>query len=232
MKPIIETDQQFICEIQADCFQLLSPEEGERIRAGKTQVLFRKGDMLTKQAAFSSYILFLLKGICKVYLEGADNRSFNINLTGPGEFLGLDTLYNTQATFAFSTMALSECQAFLIDKQTFEEILQQNVRFANHLFIRYCTQSEQLTALLKQQLFHQMPGKLAQTLLYLEDFREREPSIFQLLTRKDLGDFIGSSTEGTIKLLKSFEREGLIELDDKDIRIRAFDRLQDIRQHG
>lgn len=77
-----------------------------------------------------------------------------------------------------------------------------------------------------------MPGKLAQTLLYLEDFREKEPGIFQLLTRKDLGDFIGSSTEGTIKLLKSFEREGLIELDDKDIRIRAFNRLQDIRQHG
>ena len=49
MKPILETDQEFIFDIQAPCFQMLSPEEAEFVKASKTQVLFRIGDNLTKQ---------------------------------------------------------------------------------------------------------------------------------------------------------------------------------------
>ncbi len=65
MKPISETDIEFVCEIQAPCFQLLSPEEVELIRTSKTQVLFRKGENLTKQGTFASYVLFLMDGFVK-----------------------------------------------------------------------------------------------------------------------------------------------------------------------
>ena len=54
MKTILETDHEFICDIDATCFQMLSGEEAELVRAGKTQVLFRKNDLLTKQGAFVS----------------------------------------------------------------------------------------------------------------------------------------------------------------------------------
>lgn len=63
-------DHDFICDIQAPCFQMLVPEEAELVRASKTQVLFRKGDSLTKQGAFASYVLFVIKGLAKQYLEG------------------------------------------------------------------------------------------------------------------------------------------------------------------
>lgn len=49
MKTILETDSDFVCDIQAQCFQMLIPEEAEIVRASKTQVLFRKDDNLSKQ---------------------------------------------------------------------------------------------------------------------------------------------------------------------------------------
>ncbi len=55
MKPILETDSNFICDIEAPCFQLLTQEEAELVRSGKTQVLFRKGDNLTKQGYSINY---------------------------------------------------------------------------------------------------------------------------------------------------------------------------------
>jgi len=70
MKTIVETDNDFICDIQAPCFQALTPEEAELVRASKTQVFFRKGDNLTKQGAFTSYILFIISGLAKQYIEG------------------------------------------------------------------------------------------------------------------------------------------------------------------
>lgn len=54
MKTILEINSDFICDIQTPCFQMLSLEEMELVRASKTQILFRKGDNLTKQGAFAS----------------------------------------------------------------------------------------------------------------------------------------------------------------------------------
>jgi CRP/FNR family transcriptional regulator len=62
-----------------------------------------------------------------------------------------------------------------------------------------------------------MNGRMAETLLYLETFRPEFPEIFQILSRKELADFAGISTESAVKLLKNFEKDGLIELKDKDI---------------
>lgn len=37
MRTILETDSEFICDIQAPCFQHLLPAEAEVVRASKTQ---------------------------------------------------------------------------------------------------------------------------------------------------------------------------------------------------
>ena len=42
---------------------MLLPDEIELVRSGKTQVLFRKDDNLTKQGAFASYVLFMIRGM-------------------------------------------------------------------------------------------------------------------------------------------------------------------------
>lgn len=49
---------------------------------------------------------------------------------------------------------------------------------------------------------------------------------------KDLADFAGISTESTVKLLKIFEKEGLIELHEKDIKIVKQDALLEISRRG
>ena len=59
-----------------------------------------------------------------------------------------------------------------------------------------------------------------------------EAEIFQLLSRKDLADFAGISTESTVKLLKTFEKDGLIKLHEKDINIIKHDLLLEISRKG
>ena len=77
-----------------------------------------------------------------------------------------------------------------------------------------------------------MNGRLAGTLLYLNSLKENQPNIFQLLTRKDLANFAGMSTESTVKLLKTFEKEGLIELQEKNILLLDIDNMIGIYKRG
>jgi CRP-like cAMP-binding protein len=231
MKTILETDIDFICDIQAPCFQTLNRDEMEMVRASKTQVFFRKGDTLTKQGAFASYVLFIIHGLVKQYLEGDGMRNFNLGIIQPGEFIGLSAVF-TKNTFSYSSVALTDCQVFLVEKEAIAGVIKQNGEFGFSIIKRYCGQNSELYGTVGNLINKQMNGRLADTLIYLEGFRQEFPHIFQLLSRKDIADFAGISTESAVKVLKTFEKDGLIELNEKDIVLKKIPELQEISKHG
>lgn len=231
MKTILEIESDFICDIQAPCFQALSPEEVELVRASKTQILFRKGDNLTKQGTFASYVLFVIKGLAKQYIEGDGNKSYNLRIIQSGEFVGLSSVF-AKNTFNYSSVALTDCQVFLVEKEAIAKVIRGNGTFGYDIVKRYIAQNDQLFDSLHKVLYRQMNGRMADTLLYIDTLKAGYPEIFQLLSRKDLADFAALSTESAVKLLKSFEKDGLIELNEKDIVIKDYKEMEEIRLRG
>lgn len=231
MKTLVETDSDFICDIHAPCFQLLSQEEAEMVRSSKTQVLFRKDDNLTKQGAFASYILFIINGFAKQYLEGDSTKNFNLRIIRPGEFVGLSTVF-FENIFNYSSIALTDCQVYLIEKEAIAKVIKQNGNFGFNIIKRYCEQNTNLLNTVRNLMYKQMNGRLADTLLYIENLKAEKADIFQLLSRKDIGDFSGISTESAVKLLKAFEKDGLIKLNEKDISILNHNALTEISRRG
>jgi len=231
MKTIVETDSDFICNIQAPCFQMLSQDEIELVRASKTQVLFRKGDNLTKQGAFASYVLFVINGLAKQYLEGDSTKYFNLRIIKPGEFVGLSVVF-TKNTFNYSSIALTDCQVFLVEKDAIEKVIKQNGMFGFNIIKRYCEQNANLFDTVRNIIYKQMNGRMADTLLYIDGLKAENAEIFQLLSRKDIADFAGISTESAVKLLKSFEKDKLIKLNEKDIQILNNEALIQIGKRG
>ena len=231
MKTILEIDSDFICDIQAPCFQLLSIEEIELVRASKTQILFRKGDTLTKQGTFTSYVLFVIKGLAKQYIEGEINKSYNLRVIQPGEFVGLSSVFS-KSVFNYSSVAITDCQVFLIEKEAIAKVVKQNGVFGFDIIKRYYEHNINLYNSLHNVLYKQMNGRLADRLLYIDSLKTENPEIFQLLSRKDIADFAGISTESCVKLLKNFEKDGLIELNEKNIVIVNQNGLIEISKKG
>jgi CRP-like cAMP-binding protein len=231
MKTILETDRDFICDIQAPCFQMLTQDEVELVRASKTQVLFRKDDNLTKQGAFASYVLFIITGLAKQYLEGDGTKNFNLRIIRPGEFIGLSVVF-LKNTFNYSSVALTDCQAYLIEKDALEKVIRKNGMFAFNIIKRYCEQNADLFNIIGNLNYKQMNGRMADTLLYIESLKAENAEIFQLLSRKDIADFAGISVESAVKLLKNFEKDGLIRLNEKDIILLDHNALAQISRRG
>jgi CRP-like cAMP-binding protein len=231
MKTLLETDSDFICDIKAPCFQMLIPEEAELVRSSKTQVLFRKDDNLTKQGAFASYVLFVIDGYAKQYLEGDGIKNYNLRIIKPGEFVGLSAVFS-ENTFNYSSIALTDCHVFLVEKEAIANVAKQNGMFGFNIIKRYCEQNTNLINTVRNLMYKQMNGRMADALLYIDSLKKEKAEIFQLLSRKDLADFAGISTESTVKLLKIFEKDGLIELHEKDIKIINHSGLLDISKRG
>jgi CRP-like cAMP-binding protein len=231
MKTIFDTDKDFICDIQAPCFQMLSKEEIELVSKSKTQVLFRKGDNLTKQGAFASYILFIIDGLVKQYIESDNNKSYNLKIIKHGEFVGLSSIFLNNK-YNYSSVSITECRAFLVEKDAIENVIKQNSKFTFNIIRRYCDLNTTLLSSLHNVLFKQLTGRLADPLLYIDNLKTENPEIFMLLSRKDIADFAGISPESAVKLLKSLEKDSIIKLKDKDIIIKDKKRLEKISKTG
>jgi CRP-like cAMP-binding protein len=231
MRTILETDSDFLCNIQAPCFQDLQPEEMSIVRSSKTQVLFRKGDNLTKQGAFSSYILFIMKGLAKQYIEGDSTKNYNLSIITQGEFVGLSAVF-TGNVYSYSTVALTDCQVYLIENEAIAKVIKQNGTFAYQIIKRYCSQNSNFLTTIRNLVYKQMNGRIADALLYIDGINKGGESVFQYLSRKDIAEFAGISMESAVKLLKTFEKEKLIDLHEKDIILLNREALTEISRLG
>jgi len=231
MKSIGEQDKEYVCDIGAPCFQMLSKNELELIKTTKTQVLFRKGDSLTKQGAFASYILFVVNGLCKKYIEGQSGKNLNLSIVTPGEFIGLSSLF-TLNKFDYSVMALTDCHVFLVEREVILSVIKRDGDFGVNIVKRDYEQIPALYTKLKGIQFKQMNGRIADALLYLDTLRSSHKDIYSLLTRQDIADFAGITVESAVKIIKSFEKDNLIELVDKDIVIKNRLSLTEISHRG
>ena len=231
MKTYTTPDDCTLPGLDAPCFRDLLPDEVNLARESKTMVVFHKGETLAKQGAFASSVLFIIDGLAKRYVEGDALRNYNISLVKSGEFLGLSAAFGS-LTYPYSVVALNEVTACLIEKDAVASLARMNGAFAHSIISRYCQSSNMLYDAISKLTNKQMNGRMADALLYLDAAQDERQQVFVNLSRKDLSDFAGVSTESAIKLLKTFEKDGLIRLEDKDILLLNRQALEEISRRG
>jgi len=231
MKTISDSDREFLCDITLPCFSTLTSDETRLIKESRVQVLFRRGENITKQGAFASYVIFIVSGYSRQYIESANGRDYSLRIIRPGEMVGLSAVFNPN-TFSYSVVALTETTGFLIEKDAIAGLVKKNGDFAFGIIRRYCEQNGVLYSSLDNVLHQQTNGRMATVLLHLDPENYGGEDLFRFLSRKELADFAGISTEGAVKVLKSFEKDKLIRLSDKSITLLDRKRLGEISRTG
>lgn len=201
------------------------PEVLQELQQNKTRITYMKGETLFKQGAFAPYILYIVSGLVKVYLQTGYDKQINLSLAGTGEFLAFSSIFG-ENIHTYSSQALKDAEICMIEKESLKNILLQNPNFALEITSKNYRNERHLLEIIKNLSYKQMRGKLASTLLYLnqEDFLKE--SVFEYLTRQDIADFASVSTESAIKFLKEFEKEGILLLQGKNIEVLDYIKLE------
>ncbi|MDZ7635804.1 MAG: Crp/Fnr family transcriptional regulator [Bacteroidales bacterium] len=166
MKTISHTDKEFICDITLPCFSALTMEETDLVRDSRVQVVFRRGENITKQGAFASYVIFIVSGFSRQYIECSNGRDYNLRIITPGEMTGLSAVFNHN-TFSYSVVAITETTGFLIEKDAIAGLIKNNGAFAFGIISRYCEHNARLYTSLDHVLHQQTNGRMATVLLNL-----------------------------------------------------------------
>jgi CRP/FNR family transcriptional regulator len=212
-------------------FESIKPDDLLFLADKKTQITYLKGENLFKQGAFAPYVIYIIEGLVKIYLQTGHDKQVNIRLAKSGDFLAFASVFG-ESVYTYSAIAVKDSIICMIDKEGLKQTLLKNPEFALKVTSRNFRNEKHLFELIKNISYKQMRGKLASALLYLSDEEFLEENIFQNLTRQDIADFASISNESAIKFLKELEKEGILKLQGKDIEITDYSKLEEISRKG
>ncbi|MFP4448041.1 MAG: Crp/Fnr family transcriptional regulator [Bacteroidota bacterium] len=211
--------------------ETLNEEELRKIHENSNVVTYNKQDVIFKQNTRTSHTMFVKKGLIKVYRENRYNKTKIIKITTPGQYLGLNSIFG-EDTFSYSAEAIEMAEVLMIDSVIFEEILQENGIFTYNL-MRYLSEDN---LILFQQMISQsqkqLPGRIADIILYFTENIFNSQNFTFPLNRTELAEMAGTTKESLIRTLTEFKNDKIIQLEGKKVKIISYDILKTLSRIG
>ncbi len=225
------TDSCVSFDFDTTCFDLLSTEEMDLVHSHSVLVNYKKNEMVCKQGSFASHIMYIEKGLVKIYLEG-NPKDLILTITPEKSLMGLPAIYEGNNTFLYSISTYTDTVVRLIDIQIFKQLLKQNPLFSyriiNILNENTAHSYSRFFSLTQKQLH----GRLADILLCLSRKIFKSEAFELPLSRSDLSDLTSMSTESVIRIMKDFKDDKIIDISNKSISLLDIPRLERISAKG
>lgn len=219
------------CSCKSSLFSLLDEEELELVEQNRLNVVFKPGETIRKQGTRMTHVLSVNSGLAKLYLEGIENRNAVLRIVRATNFIGGPGIYLDQMHH-YTVMALMESSVCFIDMKVFKDIIRRNNRFAEEFMKDFSRNTLNVYNRLIYLTQKQMPGRMADSLLYLYDDIFQSTSFPDLITRQDLADLSAMSKDSAVKILRSFEKDSLIAFSGKEVQLLDREALKKISRFG
>lgn len=211
--------------------QFISEKEFDKLEKTSVKLNFKKGETILKQGSLPTHIAYLEWGIVKFNFENEVNKNLILTIVSAPKILGGANLFYKDNNL-FSIIAVEDCDVVMIDAKILENVLSENSRFAMMLF-RTASEMFKTAVLNFVSLAHkQKEGRIADVILYLVQEVYHTQSFYLSLTRKELAEFAGCSTENVIMTLSRWQSEGIISINARKMEVSDIERLKYISKIG
>ena len=219
------------CKKRIEVFKVLRDEDFKIIEENRYEVLYHAGETIFKQGTSFTHTVCILEGLVKVYLETKKRKNFILSLIGPGEMLGSPGMF-TDNMHHFSVVAVEDTLACHVERQAIEEVIRTNSLFAIEMQKRSNLRDIRHYRKFRTLAQKQMPGRVAEIILYLYNSIYKSNPYTLTITRQDIADLASITKEGTIRILKDFKDAGLISLAGNELKILNEKGLFNISENG
>ena len=188
---------------------------------------FEKGEEIFREGVRSSTIYLLLKGVVKCYKMDADGKELITALYRADDFLGF-TSFVDNIPYQETATAVEDTEVAGISKSELKDILQKNQNISLELMELLSENITDIKEQLLQMAYSSVRKKTAQTLLQFSEVLNKKSDEPIRISRSDLASVAGIATESLIRTLSGFKKEGLIDIEGRNIRILKLDALQHV----
>ncbi len=216
------------CENKDSMFCLLSQIDKDTLGANKGNNFYKKGQSVFYEGNQSHGLYCIYKGKVKISKMGEGGKEQVIRFAKTGDILGYRSLFNNEPYQATATV-LEDAYICHLSKDKYLKILKENPSLSWNTMKLLSNDLKNAETHLINIAQKTVKERIVETLLLLQStfgFEKDEKTISVVLTRSEIADVAGTTTETAIRTLSELNKEGVINLVAKKIQIPNIKELQ------
>ncbi|MCG2420153.1 response regulator [Aequorivita sp. F47161] len=195
-------------------------DEGEISKYKKGEAIYQNGD-------HSNNMFLILKGVVKTHTMDYNAKELITGLYKADDFLGFSS-FDDNIPYTETATAVEETEVAAISKTYVKDVLKKSQDVSLEMMNLLSDNLSEIKLQLVKMAYSSVRKKTANTILQFVEVMNKRPESPLKISRNDLATTAGIATESLIRTLSDFKRDGLIEIEGRDIRIIDLESLRNI----
>jgi len=208
-------------------FNVLDKEHIEEITKHKFITDYKKGQYIFSEHGFPLGLFCVNNGKIKLITKDIDGNEQILRFVNSGDTMGYRALLANER-YNCSAIALEDSTICIIDKNYFYQSIESNNKLLFEIVRKISNDLKDAEEHIVSLSQKNVRERIAEALLFIKStygFAEDGQTINIALSREEIASYVGTSTESTIRLLSEFNKDKIIELSGKKIKITNLPRL-------
>lgn len=219
------------CKLKTLFFDKVETDKLDLFCHSKIENQFRKGDIIVREGDNIRDFIYLKSGLVKITKQTSDGKEQILSFAKPFDFVSLLSVFSS-VKYNYSVIAVEDTSVCLLHLDDIKETILSNGLFSLNLMQKLSEATDLIimnNLEIKRKHLH---GRVAHVLLYFSESVYQSPSFLLPVSRREIAEFIGMTTENVIRTLSEFKKDGIIKTFGKEIEIVNLDRLKKISNLG
>ena len=209
------------CKNKNSIFCSITLDEKEALGNNKLNNFYKKGDVIFREGTASHGLYCIYDGKVKLTKLGHDGKDQVVRFSNTGDILGYRSLLNNEA-YQATAIALEDSYICQLSKGNFINSIKENSTLSLEVIQLLSSNLKNAEKHLVNIAQKTAKERIVASILLLQDvfgFKEDGESLDIILTRSEIADIAGTTSETTIRTLKKLSDINLIVLKGKSISI-------------
>lgn len=219
--------------ISGSILEGLPKNELQLLKQSMTRRELKKGTLIFKEGSYPKGVYFLRRGKVKIYQTGIEGKEQIVYIYTKGESFGYRPIL-CDGTHPASAKTLEDSVTSFIPLESFRKVLSRSSTLSNKLLRNL---SHEFTVWINHATAFGQKGLRERTALsllilnekYRRKGREHRPVEISI-SRDDLANYVGTSKEPLVRVLRSFKDEKLIRAKGRKITVLDAKKLEKIAE--
>jgi CRP-like cAMP-binding protein len=219
------------CELKELFMENLEGDHLDIVCSGKVEKEYSKGEIIIREGTLIRDFSYLKSGLVKLFKRDKNGREQIISIAKPMDYVSLLSVFSDHR-YNYSVSALEDSVTCNLKMPEVRSLIGESGTLALSLLTMMSRVADRIILDSLEIRKKHLRGRVAYLLIYFSQQVYFSPEFDLPLTRKEMAEYIGMTTENVIRSLSEFRKDGILKIYGKTIQIVQIDTLKSIAEFG
>jgi CRP/FNR family transcriptional regulator len=199
--------------------------------SGKVEKDYKQGESIIKEGTKINDFIYLKSGLVKLYRSDQSGKEQIISIAKPMDYVSLLSVFSNK-NYNYSVAALENSTTCNLKMSDVKKLVNANGKLALNLLSKMSRVADKVILDSLEIRVKHLRGRVAFLLIYFAEEVYLSEEFDLPLTRKEMAEYVGMTTENVIRTLSEFRKDGILKIYGKTIQIANMDSLKSISEFG